>query len=374
MNFCSSCGAKIGSEDKFCSRCGKKNENIASNKIDRSVDKVLKGINTVSKEIENSEYVSQSLNATKSTFLFIKELSIKVFAYIGIIILLIQFFNYFFTDSNVHYISAYQELFDSEYSSVNFERIIIYLAQILISTILPIVFIYLCSKRVDWMNYILGISITLLLISGLNSVSNSKSKTGNTLEIQTDSVYNGYSNVENYGKIENENESNEESYEINNSSEKELIDRKLKLNEEELSNFTIGKELKINSINEKTLTAFFNENSGAKLESVRFKLSDINNDNIKDLIVVYTLESYSGEGNLIPESKQYLAVFLNFNEKYRLGAKLLENEYFGEIYKASNYKIYFDIPKYADNDPRCCPSLKEEVIYQLNQNKIQQIQ
>ena len=90
MNFCSSCGAKIGSEDKFCSGCGKKNENIVSNKIDKSVDKVLKGINTVSKEIENSEYVSQSLNATKSTFLFTKELSIKVFAYIGIIILLIQ--------------------------------------------------------------------------------------------------------------------------------------------------------------------------------------------------------------------------------------------------------------------------------------------
>lgn len=209
MNFCSSCGAKIGSEDKFCSGCGKKNENIASNKIDRSVDKVLKGFNTVSKEIENSEYVSQSLNATKSTFRFIKELSIKIFAYIGIIILLIQFFNYFFTDINVHYISAYQELFDSEYSGVNFERIIIYLAQILISTILPIVFIYLYSKRLDWMNYILGISIILLLITGLNSVSNSESEAENTLETQTDSVYNNNSNVEDYGIIENQDRQHE---------------------------------------------------------------------------------------------------------------------------------------------------------------------
>jgi hypothetical protein len=350
MKFCSTCGAKIGSEDKFCSGCGKKNENITSNKIDRSVDKVLEGINTVSKEIENSEYVSQSLNATKKTYLFIKELSIKVFAYIGIIILLIQFFNYFITDINVHYISAYQELFETEYSGVNFEKIIIYLAQILISTILPVVFIYLYSKRVDWMNYILGISIILLFITGLNRVPNSESQTGNTLEIQTDSVYNNNSNVEDYEIIENQNERNVESYEMNNSSEKKLIDRKLKMNEEELSNFTIGKDLKVNSINEKTLTTFFNENSGAKLESVRFKLSDINNDNSKDLIVVYTLESYSGEGNLIPESKQYLAVFLNFNNKYRLGAKLLENEYFGEISKGSNYKIYFDIPKISHNN------------------------
>ncbi len=367
MNFCSSCGAKIGSEDKFCSGCGKKNENIVSNKIDKSVDKVLKGINTVSKEIENSEYVSQSLNATKSTFLFTKELSIKVFAYIGIIILLIQFFNYFFTESNVHYVSAYHNLFISKYFGINFEKILIYLAQILISTILPIVFIYLYSKRVEWMKYILGISITLFLITGFNTKFNSEIDSNNSLETQKDTLDN------NYDIIENQNESNKEAYESINSSEEELIDRKLKLNEEELSNFTIGEELKVNSINEKTLTAFFSENSDAKLESVRYKLSDINNDNIKDLIVVYNLDSYSGEGNLIPESKQYLAVFLNFNEKYRLGAKLLENENFGEIYKSSNYKIYFDIPKYADNDPRCCPSLKTEEIYQLNQNTIKQI-
>lgn len=184
MNFCPKCGAKLNTDSKFCAECGTKIENTSSNKIDNSIDKVLKNIDNISKEVENSDYVNKTINASKNSFNYIKELLIKTFAYLGIIIFIVQFFNYIFSESNIHYISAYQELFDSYYYKNKFERAIIYLAQILPSTIIPIVFIYLYSKRAEWMNYVLGIIFMGLIITGLNSKSKDEINLDNSTEIE----------------------------------------------------------------------------------------------------------------------------------------------------------------------------------------------
>lgn len=184
MNFCPNCGAKQSTINKFCTECGAKIENVSSNKIDKSVDKALKNLENIAKEVESSEYVNKTIDASKNSLHFVKELLINIFAYLGIIIIFFQLFNYIFSDINVDYITTYQELFNSNYYDNKFERVFIYLARILPSTILPIIFIYLYSKRADWMKYVFGVTITGLIISGLNSRTNNNTDVDNSTVLE----------------------------------------------------------------------------------------------------------------------------------------------------------------------------------------------
>lgn len=186
MNFCSNCGNKLNTNVNFCSNCGCNFEKTTSNKIDESVEKVIKGIEGATKEVSNSQYLNKALTNSINS---IGKGLIKIFAIISIVIFFIQFFNYFFLNKNIHLISAYQDIINkSNYNNGKLEIALIYFAQILPSTILPIIFIYLYSKRVNWVSYLLGIIIVLLVSSTLirkehiiYGLDNSAKKENNTI-------------------------------------------------------------------------------------------------------------------------------------------------------------------------------------------------
>lgn len=177
MSFCSNCGNKLNPENKFCSSCGNKIENISSNsinKIDDSINKVLGGIGKVANEIGNSEYVNKSVEVTRKKASSTKELLIKVLAFIGLIVLFGQFLVYLILDKNISLVYEYQDVFKYNYSHSSFEKIFIYIARILPSTILPLLFMYLYGKRVEWINYFLGFGIVFLFLTTLNPKPNAK--------------------------------------------------------------------------------------------------------------------------------------------------------------------------------------------------------
>jgi hypothetical protein len=90
----------------------------------------------------------------------------------------------------------------------------------------------------------------------------------------------------------------------------------------------------------------------------------IDDDNFDDALVHI---SVSTGGNL--EIHEYLPY-------YTAGEEIVEfnHDPMVIIKKIENGVIYGDIPEYAEDDPRCCPSIHHEVKYQLIGKKIVEIQ
>ncbi len=105
------------------------------------------------------------------------------------------------------------------------------------------------------------------------------------------------------------------------------------------------------------------------IEKKTIKTGDINNDGLDDAVVEYSFTPHQDNNTLI-----YFKILL------QNGGKLEET---GEIYGGGRCEgpilaireirkgvIYFTGSEYADGDPCCCPSIKKEYAFKLEDGKI----
>ena len=119
---------------------------------------------------------------------------------------------------------------------------------------------------------------------------------------------------------------------------------------------------------------------GRNLSTCIIKTGDLNGDSLIDAVVDYglepTWEDNGGGGNAISEISGLVA-FIN-NGKTLIVADHTE-EFCGnfgsrnELKKIKNGIIYLDGYSYADDDPRCCPSIQNTTKLGLINNKVIEI-
>lgn len=97
---------------------------------------------------------------------------------------------------------------------------------------------------------------------------------------------------------------------------------------------------------------------------------DLNRDGLPDAIVLYMLEGQNSTNNYV----QHLAVFVRRNGRLEPATDAVVG---GKYYRAAelkaikNNQILFETVDYADDDARCCPSLKGTATYVLVGAKLQ---
>lgn len=98
---------------------------------------------------------------------------------------------------------------------------------------------------------------------------------------------------------------------------------------------------------------------------------DLNRDGLPDAVVLYMLEGQNGTNNYV----QHLAVFVRRNARLEPATDAVVG---GKYYRAAelkgikNNQILFETFDYADDDARCCPSLKGTTRYVLVGAKLQE--
>lgn len=232
MLFCSNCGKQVTQNAKFCSNCGNEIINKSVNKIDNTIDSILSKTNSIKEEVNQSYYYNQAKEKTKTSLYLIKERIIIALGYLSIFFLSIQFVNFYFFKNELHILSAYERHF---YSGYRFVEYFYFLAEILPSTILPMIFVFLLGLRKNFVIWFFPFFIILFIASTLNDNSinynNDVPKTDINYEYENNkedtinaSIYNSYSNTEYSSENDidlnsNEEEENSESVNSQNSTD-----------------------------------------------------------------------------------------------------------------------------------------------------------
>ncbi|HZI62507.1 MAG TPA: hypothetical protein VFD62_17465 [Pyrinomonadaceae bacterium] len=93
-------------------------------------------------------------------------------------------------------------------------------------------------------------------------------------------------------------------------------------------------------------------------------IGDLNHDGLSDAVVLYMLEGQNGTNNYV----QHLAVFVRRRGVLvPLTDAVVGGKYYrtAELKGIKNKQILFETLDYADNDARCCPSIKGKTAYVL---------
>jgi hypothetical protein len=90
-------------------------------------------------------------------------------------------------------------------------------------------------------------------------------------------------------------------------------------------------------------------------------VGDLTNDKLDDIVVFYSLTAKGGNVDI----NSGLAVYQNKDNKLLLVENIIPN-YMFSVKKIFNNRIYIEKIEYAENDGRCCPSLKSEVQLKVN--------
>lgn len=167
MKFCPNCGNNLNENIKFCPNCGIKILS-AENKIDKSFEFLKSNAKSIKSEIDNSYIINDiRLNAKKviteempSVFKKISRFIIDLFGIIGLIVIIIQILGYFITNKVFFFDEAYikwKNYYNTDISSF----FSVFIAEILPTTILPFLFMFLSGYRKKWL---LKVSILLVII------------------------------------------------------------------------------------------------------------------------------------------------------------------------------------------------------------------
>lgn len=133
-----------------------------------------------------------------------------------------------------------------------------------------------------------------------------------------------------------------------------------------------------NSGQEKLINSFITEqavknNAEEYKDARRIIRADLNRDGKKDVIILYTLESFGGNNNYL----QYLAIFIEKrNGKFQYAANKIiggKNQRVVELASVRNGRINFDTLDYLPADASCCPSKKGKIQIILVKNNLKEI-
>ena len=97
---------------------------------------------------------------------------------------------------------------------------------------------------------------------------------------------------------------------------------------------------------------------------------DLNRDGLPDAVILYMLEGQNGTNNYV----QHLAVFVRRNARLEpVTDAVVGGKYYraAELKGIKNNQILFETFDYADDDARCCPSMKGTARYVLVGAKLQ---
>lgn len=395
MNFCSNCGFQLNQDSKFCSKCGEKVEiETTTNVIDKNVENVLKGVNKVKNEISESEYVNKAKETTKSVIGLFWEKTIMIFGYIGLVVLSIQLFNHFLFGNRLYMIQVYEEYgfrdFVSTFLALNF------------IVIISFVFMFLSGLRRQKLLYVSIIYFVLFIIAFLgNKKSNQPKVVFESTEILNQNNIDSSENINDIPiKINQTNGIKEFKY--SNYLTDEIISRSTK----DLS--TKIKNIKIKSVFEKwisnkiTIEEFgileiynlywnniekYNHNYNGpgdvfNKDDVSFGFADINNDGIEDCYVVipfwaagsastiwnnYTFIVSNGHKFMIDESFYEKVKERIVEEKENKKVSYFSNI---DIVRIDNSGMKINCTGYDEDDPRCCPSINREYLYDFRTKSI----
>lgn len=170
MKFCKNCGNKIENE-KFCSNCGAKTETFESNnKIDKSVSFLKENAKAINSEINESVVINELKKNTSNIISIIIKKIIDVLGIIGLITIIGQIIVYF----GMNKIFLFQEAY-LKYQNSSFEDYFSgFIAEIIPSTILPFLFMFLSGRKKQWL--LVTSLILLFLLFVISAGGNAKSR------------------------------------------------------------------------------------------------------------------------------------------------------------------------------------------------------
>lgn len=93
---------------------------------------------------------------------------------------------------------------------------------------------------------------------------------------------------------------------------------------------------------------------------------DFTGDGIDDVAIYFSLSPKDGGNALVGQG---LTLYKNDGKSVKVIAGF-EPDYLFSFTKISNGKIYVEILEYAEDDGRCCPSIKTEHILTISGNKV----
>lgn len=204
MLFCSNCGKQVTQNAKFCSNCGNEIVNKSVNKIDNTIDSILSKTNSIKEEVNQSYYYNQAKEVTKTSLYLLKERIIITLGYLSIFFLSIQFINFYIFKNELHILTAFERHF---YSGYRFVEYFYFLAEILPSTILPMIFVFLLGLRKNFVIWFFPLFIILFIVSTFNDNSSNHNNDIPKTDINTEpennkedttnaDIYNSYNNTQ----------------------------------------------------------------------------------------------------------------------------------------------------------------------------------
>jgi hypothetical protein len=102
------------------------------------------------------------------------------------------------------------------------------------------------------------------------------------------------------------------------------------------------------------------------LDLMQSYTGDFTGDGIEDIAIYFSL-SPKGGGNAIVG--QGISLYKNLGNDVKVIAGF-EPDYLFSFSRISNNRIFVEKLEYADGDPRCCPSIKEEKALTISGTKV----
>jgi hypothetical protein len=129
----------------------------------------------------------------------------------------------------------------------------------------------------------------------------------------------------------------------------------------------------VNSIN-RFISSQARKNKAVEYEEARKIIyADLNKDEKKDAVVLYTLESFNGNNNYI----QYLAIFVKNRSGIIISTKreIIGGHNNRGVYldSVTNGKINLSTLNYLPTDASCCPSKKGRSQITFSKNKLREV-
>ncbi|MCD9853454.1 hypothetical protein LUD75_01965 [Epilithonimonas sp. JDS] len=108
------------------------------------------------------------------------------------------------------------------------------------------------------------------------------------------------------------------------------------------------------------------ESHGANLDLQEPATGDFTGDGIDDVAIYFSLSPKGGGNALVGQG---LTLYQNDGKRVKVIGGF-EPDYLFSFKKISNGKIYVEKLEYAEEDGRCCPSIKTEHILTISGNKV----
>lgn len=108
------------------------------------------------------------------------------------------------------------------------------------------------------------------------------------------------------------------------------------------------------------------ESHGANLDLQEPVTGDFTGDGIEDVAIYFSLSPEGGGNALVGQG---LTLYQNDGKRVKVIGGF-EPDYLFSFKKISNGKIYVEKLEYAEEDGRCCPSIKTEHVLTISGNKV----